>query len=187
MRAVIQFPWPSADPLPTLQLACIAAGVTDSQLSLSQSLETSAGFAHLPLAENDRTSALQIKSFLADRLPDVSVRCVVPLLEIVGVSNGQPALYRYVVETDVHPDQEAEFNDWYNTEHLAALASVPGTVRAARYRCLDDGPQYLACYDLERLDVVNSPAWLAVRATDWSKRVRPTLQSTRRSMFRRIA
>ena len=32
--------------------------------------------------------------------------------------------------------------------------------------------------------VVGSPEWLAVRATDWSSRVRPAFRNTRRTMFR---
>jgi len=26
----------------------------------------------------------------------------------------------------IPPEHEAEFNDWYNTEHVPALTSVPG-------------------------------------------------------------
>ena len=44
-------------------------------------------------------------------------------------------MFRYVVETDVAPEAEADLNDWYDHEHLAGLAAVPGTVQAWRYRC----------------------------------------------------
>lgn len=108
-----------------------------------------------------------------------------PILALAGASRGEPATWRYIVETDVDPAHEADFNAWYDTEHLAGLASVPGTAGAARYRDLDARPRYVACYDLARREAFNSAAWLAVRATPWSSRVRPSFRNTRRTMFRR--
>jgi len=101
-----------------------------------------------------------------------------------GASAGQAALYHYVVATDVEPGWEGEFNDWYDKEHLAGLAAVPGSVRASRLRNLDAGPRYHACYDLVSARVLESPAWLAVRHTAWSDRVRPHFVNTQRAMFR---
>ena len=63
---------------------------------------------------------------------------------------------------------------------------MPGTVRALRYECRHKGPRYLACYDLHTRETFGSPPWLAVRATDWSSRVRPSFRNTRRTMFARI-
>ncbi|MFY9509959.1 MAG: hypothetical protein WAQ05_03165 [Rubrivivax sp.] len=109
-------------------------------------------------------------------------------LVLAGEAAGQPAPWRYIVETDVLPEFEAEFNAWYDDEHLAGLAAVPGTVMAAR--CLvdseDGSPRYLACYDLAALETFNSPAWLLVRGTPWSSRVRPAFRNTRRTMFERL-
>jgi hypothetical protein len=34
----------------------------------------------------------------------------------------------------VAPEHEHEFNEWYNAEHIPALAAVPGTLCARRYR-----------------------------------------------------
>lgn len=106
------------------------------------------------------------------------------LRELPGASAAGDAPYRYIVETDVEPGHDADFNAWYDDEHLAGLASVPGTVRAARYVAIDDRPRYHAYYDLERPGVLDSQAWLAVRATPWSDRVRPRFVNTRRTMFR---
>lgn len=92
------------------------------------------------------------------------------------------ALYHYVVETDIPPEAAADFNAWYDQEHLPGLAAVPGTVRARRFRRLSGSPEYLACYDLVSPDVLGSPPWLAVRNTDWSNRVRPLFLNTRRTM-----
>lgn len=70
-----------------------------------------------------------------------------------------------VVLTDIAPEQEAEFNRWYDTRHLPQLLSVPGFAAGRRYRCVEgiDGTRkYLALYDLERYDVLKSDAMLAV-------------------------
>ena len=39
----------------------------------------------------------------------------------------------FMVWVDVPDDKLAEFNGYYNEEHLAELLSVPGVLNAARY------------------------------------------------------
>ena len=51
--------------------------------------------------------------------------------------------------TDVDPEYEAEFNRWYDEEHLDRLLKVPGFLSASRYVALRGGPKYLAMYELE--------------------------------------
>jgi hypothetical protein len=102
-----------------------------------------------------------------------------------GASHGEAAPCHYVVATDVEPEWEAEFNDWYDTEHMPGLAAVPGNVRCARLR-RDGSPRYHACYDLASPQVLERPEWLAVRHTEWSARVRPRFRNTERIMFRTL-
>lgn len=106
---------------------------------------------------------------------------------IDGDSHGSVPAWHYVVETDVLPEADADLNAWYNNEHLPGLASVPGTIRAQRF--VNDGgsPRYHACYDLLTLETFESPPWMAVRATEWSSRVRPNFRNTKRTMFRKVA
>lgn len=104
---------------------------------------------------------------------------------LAGAAAGAEAPWLYVVETDVLPGHEADFNAWYDQEHLAGLAAVPGTVSAARLLDPQGHPRYHACYELARREAFNSPAWLAVRGTAWSSRVRPAFRNTTRTMFRR--
>lgn len=87
---------------------------------------------------------------------------------------------------DPPPALEDEFNDWYDTEHLPGLAAVPGTIRTQRFRSLDGGPRYHACYELVAPQTLGSAPWLAVRHTAWSARVRPNFRNTKRTMFRRV-
>ncbi|WMD23251.1 hypothetical protein RAS12_13010 [Achromobacter seleniivolatilans] len=128
----------------------------------------------------------EIQARLAEQFPGAHARVVHRTLDLPGASAGQDAPWHYIVETDVTPEAEADLNAWYDQEHLPGLASVPGTVRAMRYECRDEAPRYLACYDLHTQETFGSPPWLAVRATDWSSRVRPSFRNTRRTMFKKI-
>jgi hypothetical protein len=102
---------------------------------------------------------------------------------LAGASWGEAPSHHYVVRTDVAPGWDEELQRWYDEEHLAGLAAVPGNVHAQRFLSLDHSPTYYACYDLVSADVLGSPAWLAVRGTAWSSRVRPQFANPRRTLF----
>jgi hypothetical protein len=85
--------------------------------------------------------------------------------------------------TEVRPEHEDEFNAWYDDEHLAERLAIPGFVAAQRWeaagRCdLALAPErrvgrYLATYELERPEVLDSPTYLARfrdGPTPWTKR-----------------
>ena len=65
-----------------------------------------------------------------------------------------------MVWTDIDEEHEAEFNRWYDEEHLARLLTVPGFLGAGRYVALKGGPKYLAIYELEDHNVLRSAAYL---------------------------
>ena len=75
-----------------------------------------------------------------------------------------------MVWVDVPADKEAEFNKWYNEEHLAELLSVPGILNAARYEAVSSGPKHLACYELESAAVFETDAFKNRPVTEWAKR-----------------
>jgi nitroreductase len=50
-----------------------------------------------------------------------------------------------LVEAVVDPDHDAEFNAWYENEHLPDVLNCPGFRAAARYRRVGDD-KYLALY-----------------------------------------
>ena len=125
------------------------------------------------------------------RVPEAPWLSLVRLEQTLTLDGGALELdcpWHYIVATDVVPEQELDFNAWYDTEHLAGLAAVPGVARAARYRVAEGAaPRYHAGYDLAQRSAFNSPAWLAVRGTPWSSRVRPGFTNTRRTMYQRLA
>src|SRR4029077_378686 len=82
-----------------------------------------------------------------------------------------PALL--LIAMSVAPEHEHEFNEWYNTEHIPALGSVPGTLAARRYRGSGATQRYVALYHLESPDVVRSAAWKTAADTPWTQKLRP--------------
>jgi hypothetical protein len=92
----------------------------------------------------------------------------------------------YTVQTDPAVGWEDEIAQWYAQEHMPGLAMVEGCVCAQRYINHDHGPRSFACYDLTSPEVMGSPDWLAVRASDWSSRCRPYFTNTRRTFFQSL-
>jgi hypothetical protein len=107
------------------------------------------------------------------------------LQSLPGASFGAIATCHYTVEADVAPEHESDFNAWYEQEHLPGLARVVGAIRAQRFARKSGAPKYLACYDLTDPATLERPEWLAVRATQWSSRIRPLFRNPRRTMFMR--
>ena len=75
-----------------------------------------------------------------------------------------------MVWADIPADKEADFNKWYNEEHLPELLSVPGVLNAARYEAVRSGPKHLACYELESPAVVETDAFKNRPRTEWGSR-----------------
>jgi hypothetical protein len=67
---------------------------------------------------------------------------------------------------DVPAEHEAEFNRWYDTEHIPLLAAVPGVLRARRFLNPEGKQRYIALYDLADANVAGSApgSALATRA-----------------------
>jgi hypothetical protein len=74
---------------------------------------------------------------------------------------------------NVAPEAEDDFNAWYDQEHIPALAAVPGTMAARRYKSVEGTHRYVALYHLESPDVTRTEAWAKAVDTPWSARVRP--------------
>jgi len=66
---------------------------------------------------------------------------------------------------------EAEFNRWYDREHLEERVAIDGFLEARRYVAHDGNPKYLSLYSTATFEVLDSPAYRAALAnqTAWSK------------------
>jgi hypothetical protein len=69
---------------------------------------------------------------------------------------------------------EDEFHDWYDLEHVPERERVPGFRICRRWIGVEDRKVSLATYDLDAVEVLDSPAYKAIggeNLSPWSKRV----------------
>jgi hypothetical protein len=78
--------------------------------------------------------------------------------------------YTFVVLTNPTPGKEAEYNEWYNKQHIPDVLNVPGFVCAQRFRLADTqnggdakAYKYLALYEIETSDLAGVFKELAAR------------------------
>jgi hypothetical protein len=78
-----------------------------------------------------------------------------------------------VVETNcTDPSKEKEFNQWYNKTHIPDLLSTPGILSATRYENPSPGEKqgkYVALYDVETKDILQTMATLNDNMTKWGE------------------
>ena len=90
---------------------------------------------------------------------------------------------------NVASEAEAEFNAWYDEEHVPRLASVAGCLAARRFRissAVSAGRQrYLAVYHLQSPDVCASKGWKDAANTPWTDKMRPHFRDGLRIVLRR--
>jgi hypothetical protein len=73
---------------------------------------------------------------------------------------------------DIDEAYEAEFNRWYDREHLEERVAIEGFIEARRYVAIEGSmPKYLSPYSTETFEVLDSPAYRKALAsqTAWSK------------------
>jgi hypothetical protein len=92
-----------------------------------------------------------------------------------------------LIAMNAAPEAEAEFNEWYNSEHLPVLAGVPGVLCARRYRGTGATQRYAAIYHFANPDVPNSAAWKTAGGTPWTERMRPHFRDFLRLDCRRYS
>lgn len=72
---------------------------------------------------------------------------------------------------DIDAADEADFNRWYDREHLEERVAIDGFLEARRYVAHAAQPKYLCLYSTATLDVLDSPAYRVrlTEPTDWSR------------------
>ncbi|HEV8473985.1 MAG TPA: hypothetical protein VGR82_14500 [Methylomirabilota bacterium] len=110
--------------------------------------------------------------------------------------------YLFTAAMDVDAAKEALFNEVYDKEHVPSLLEVPGVISVARFRrrplemfiggekktiVIEGEPAYTALYELERPDVLVTPAWAAaVEKGRWPAQVRPHTRNRRHVLWEKI-
>ena len=91
-----------------------------------------------------------------------------------------------MVFVDIDAEMDADFNAWYDQEHIGDLLNMPGFLNAGRYQALKAGPRYLACYELESVEALQTPEYLQFRnePSEWTKKM--SLSVNGRSYVRNV-
>ena len=87
---------------------------------------------------------------------------------------------------DIDPSDEAEFNRWYDREHLEERVAIDGFLEARRYLARQGSPKYLCLYSTATFEALDSPAYRAKLAspTDWSRKTMARFKNMIRAVAR---
>ncbi|MEK7876966.1 MAG: hypothetical protein AAB325_12335 [Pseudomonadota bacterium] len=86
---------------------------------------------------------------------------------------------------NVPAEVDAEYNSWYNDEHIPALSAVPGCLCARRFKMAGGTHRYLSLYHLTAPEVQASDAWKKAAGTPWTAKMRPHFRDRLRLVLRR--
>ena len=87
---------------------------------------------------------------------------------------------------DIDASDEAEFNRWYDREHLEERVAIEGFLEARRYVAHQASPKYLCLYSTATIEVLDSPAYKSRLAspTEWSKKTMARFKNMIRAVAR---
>ena len=91
-----------------------------------------------------------------------------------------------LVMTDIDPAIEHDFNQWYEQEHLTERMAIPGFLRARRFTAIEGSPKYLALYDLESPEVLNSAHYqhvVGAGKSPWTRRMESQFRNFTRNVY----
>ena len=90
----------------------------------------------------------------------------------VVIDRSLNAMGELLIWTDIAPEKEEDFNQWYDTEHMQERASIPGFKWSRRYHSETASRPYLALYRTDNLHVFSSVPYRQAfeNQTEWSVR-----------------
>ena len=97
-------------------------------------------------------------------------------------SQSGTAPYFYLVTFEIAPEDEAQFNEIYDTEHIPNILDVDGVLQVIRFRDAEPTPhgwlRYSALYLMARADLPSTPEWRAKSDIGrWAPVIRPRVKS----------
>ena len=87
------------------------------------------------------------------------------------------------VQLDIDPAYDEEFNRWYAEEHFPALVGFPGVLAGRRFRNVADPHKYLALYDLESPQILDSPEYAKAVTSPWTQRISQHFTGRQRHVY----
>ncbi len=87
---------------------------------------------------------------------------------------------------DIDPAEEANFNRWYDYEHLEERVAIDGFLEARRYVAHAASPKYLCLYSTTTIEILNSAPYRQKldNPTEWSKKTMAQFKNMIRAVAR---
>jgi len=101
----------------------------------------------------------------------------------VAERQGGPGIL--AIWNDCSAGREADFEKWYQHEHLAERLAVPGFRIGRRYEAVSGAPRYFAFYQTDSPEVLSSAAYLK-RLDDPTPMTRRMMSEVFRNMIRTV-
>lgn len=98
---------------------------------------------------------------------------------------GAPADWLQVVMMTVKAEDEDEFNDWYDNEHVDRISRVSGFRGVERFKAVRGDPAYVALWAMPSAEESETPDWLEASQTPWTTRMRASIVARRRFVMTR--
>lgn len=162
-------------------------GVDDPKISIAtydlESLEVLQGAAYRAIAGANLSPWSKRVTGKCQRICRFEAEQILPGGKAAPTGAGGMLLFAM----NVKPEAEAEFNEWYDTEHVPRLAAVPGCLLARRFRATGGTHRYIATYHLTSPEVCASKRWEEAAVTPWTLKLRPATADRLRLVLRRYA
>jgi hypothetical protein len=80
---------------------------------------------------------------------------------------------------DADPAEEADFNRWYDREHIIERTAIPGFLESRRYVAVDGAPKYVNFYTTANIEVLDSAPYRAKldNSTPWTAHHSPRFKN----------
>ena len=87
---------------------------------------------------------------------------------------------------DADPAEEADFNRWYDREHIIERTGIPGFLESRRYLAVDGAPKYVNFYTTDTIAALDSAPYRARldNPTPWSAHHSPRFKNYTRVVAR---
>ncbi|KAL1948026.1 hypothetical protein VTO73DRAFT_12101 [Trametes versicolor] len=149
----------------------------------STSVISDPAYANLATTRSEREKALIPRLALLDRRTYALREPVYPSSYGAAYDPLKPGPYLSVVELEVKPEAEDDFNKWYDEEHIPMLAKVPGWVRSRRFELEFAGatgseakegrpPKHLSIHEWETTEAFDTAEFKAATSTPWRQKLR---------------
>jgi hypothetical protein len=104
------------------------------------------------------------------------------MTQTVAIQQSLDAMGELLIWTDIAAEKEADFNQWYDTEHMQERASILGFQWSRRYHSETATRPYLALYRTDTLHVFRSEPYRKAfeNQTAWSVRNFTAMHNTNR-------